>query len=308
MTRYFRSDLYQQEVSYRLLVIHSEPIFTPSHTTRCSISGPMFVGSLIYPQDSFLCSLEWEPFLSAYFLAKTFFKDRRVGLLCALLAAVSHIHIVYSQEVRMYVLLLLLWPLFLVGLLDCWRTRYAPTSSLTMIMIFTVFAYTHGTAGLFALPLLVGCAILFATKAIKAKHRSKAVRAIVVAFCGFMMYLPWLARLMLLKDTEKQLREFGIHNVLPFFQWMLFRYKGLAEEQLLVGALVATVLLMFLFRWSHLLRRVFAPILPLVVTIFAVLVVQFLLCLVKPSLPRTKYRLLVATGPCVHQFPSGATD
>lgn len=219
---------------------------------------------------------------TAWLLVKTLFKDKRAAVLCAFLAAVSPYHITFSQEVRMYVLLLLVWPLFLCAQYKCVHTRYSLKYSLLLLAAFAVFAYAHSCSGLFALPLLVLCAGIFAVRSPGAKHRRGAVRAAAVALCGTVLYLPWLNRLISLKASAKQLGTFGVNEALHFFPILLSRHDVFSSGLLLAGIIAAPCMLLLLFRRRRLWTGVAAPVLPLLASIAAVIMIQFLLSFFRP--------------------------
>ena len=75
---------------------------------------------------------------TAYLFTKTAFRSERAALLCAFVLAISPTHIRYSQEVRMYVLLLLAWPLFLNYLCESWRTGYSRRATIPLILSFII--------------------------------------------------------------------------------------------------------------------------------------------------------------------------
>jgi uncharacterized membrane protein len=238
--------------------------------------------------------------LSACYLTRTFFGNDPASLLCAFFTAVSPVNIAYSQEARMYILLLLLWPLFLISLHSCRRTGFGLPSSLGLFASFTSFAYAHATSGLFALPLLVVVAGSSAIQSAAASRGTEAKRAAAAMFCCAAAYLPWIIRLLALRGTQKQLGGFGFPEAVDFLQWILFKKALPAPEIGLAGLLVTAVLAPVLFRWGPLLRRVILPAMPLLASIAAVFLLQFLLSEAKPTYqPRNIIFVLPVVFACI---------
>lgn len=244
--------------------------------------------------------------LSAYLLSKIFFKNIRVALFCAFLTAISPVHIQYSQEVRMYILLILAWPLFLVTLHSCWRTCCCIRSCFWTLVTFGIFSYAHSVSGLFALPVLGMFAGLFVLRSIFLRRRADALRGVMLIGLATVMYSPWLVRLLVLKTSDKQLGPFGVQEACHFFQWMLFDPRSrsvISTGHLLAGVLAVMILLLAVFRWKQLFRHVVYPAFPMIASVGTILVLQFLLNLLRPCYQqRNIVFLLIPSLACMSFF------
>jgi hypothetical protein len=219
---------------------------------------------------------------SAYYLTKTAFRDCRAAHLCALMAAISPTHLYYSQEARMYILMILVWPVFLGSLYQCWRTSYSIRSSSVLMLTFAIFAYSQGTSGLFALPVLLCSATVFAAYASVKRHRPGALRAIAIGAAGVAVYTPWLVRLLQLRSSTGARGAFGIAESLQLLQRLVLYDHPLSTERIALLILATVGLILILFRWRQLQQWCVGPSVPLLISIAAVLVLQWLICLMKP--------------------------
>lgn len=133
-----------------------------------------------------LLDLIWSLLLipSIYLLAVTLLKDRRLGLLAAGLIAISPFHILYSHELRMYTLLMLLTTL------SAWTyIRARERGTLTWWGLFTLWAllalYTH----LFTIFFLAAVAL----HAIIYRQHGHALRnTILTVLTLAILFVPWL--------------------------------------------------------------------------------------------------------------------
>ena len=219
---------------------------------------------------------------SAYYLAKIALRDRRAALLCAFIVAVSPTHLYYSQEVRMYILMILFWPLFLGSVYQCWRFGYAVRSSLVSTLTFAVFAYSQGLSGLFALPILVCSAIVFAVRALEEGRRPAAFRAIAAGILGAVIYAPWLVHLSQLRSSPTHQETFGVPEAIALLPKLVLLRCPLGFRWLALLVVIAAALTLALFRWRQLWQRLVIPTVSLVASFVAVLVLQWLICLKKP--------------------------
>ena len=125
--------------------------------------------------------------------------DRRVGLIAALIAAVSPFQIYYAQEARMYALLALL------GALTVWATVHLARAALHDVSIMAIagwaFLYVLGaTLGLYthyAFPVILVVTNLVALIWLWRRRREKSIARWVVGWLTLqlvplMLYLPWL--------------------------------------------------------------------------------------------------------------------
>jgi mannosyltransferase len=112
---------------------------------------------------------------------------RRIGLLAALLLAVSPMHIWHSQDARMYSQLFALAVLstyLLVRALDEGRLRYW----LGYALLATLCLYTHNTASL-----TVAAQVIFGLGLIAVRREWSRLRGLGIALVAIiLLYLPWL--------------------------------------------------------------------------------------------------------------------
>ncbi|MBI2439816.1 MAG: glycosyltransferase family 39 protein [Lentisphaerae bacterium] len=91
---------------------------------------------------------------TTYWLARSLFRSRAIALTSALLASLAPVAVHYSQETRMYVMLMTLWPVCLGILWKSYRSRPSLGWGVIFILVGLLFLYTHDGAGVLALPLL----------------------------------------------------------------------------------------------------------------------------------------------------------
>lgn len=196
--------------------------------------------------------------IASYGLAKTAFRSESVALLSAFLVAVSPVHIRYSQEVRMYVLLLLFWPILLHFLYRCWHTRYRFWPSLGAIASFTAFAYSHAMSGLFALPVVCCASSCFIARRYRSREKKGMGGAFWVSALCLAAYVPWMLRLPALQASGKSLKGFHGNDVSGLFQWLLLSGEHLALPQL-PWILAWVVLAAMLRSWRSFMQDILAP-------------------------------------------------
>lgn len=254
----------------------------------CSILGCSdFICRLLSVILGILC------IVSVYILAKGVFRDERTALLSAFLFSISPTAIRYSQEVRMYVLLLLIWPLFLTCLSISWRTGFTMLNTLLTTLTFSVFAYSHGLAGIFGLTILYLYAGFFAIRSFFLKKKIGAIRALIAMMLATLVFLPWLFRLHSLQSESKKLYVFGMADTFDFLQRLLVLDYHLDKN--IVFYISAGLLLTVIasFRWRPLYQKFLLPSLPLLGSIIVIILLQMILTSFKPCyLPRNIVFLL----------------
>ncbi len=133
---------------------------------------------------------------AVYLLALEIFQSRELALFPAFLTAVSPFQILYSQELRMYTLVMLLCALLVLTYLRAWRTEGWRWWVLTAV--FGILAlYTH----LFAAFVLAATWAHAAIQVIREKkYRSQFWRTTGVGVVTGIFFLPWV-RILLWNST-----------------------------------------------------------------------------------------------------------
>lgn len=132
-----------------------------------------------------------------YLLGRDLFNDRRVGLIAALLLALSRYHIAYSQEARTYSLM------FLLVLLATWFAVMlirgnAAGDQVGYVISAALAMYAHPFAAFALLALnvyFVACCVL------KPKPATDLRRWLILQFAFSLLFWPWLAKTWLVVQT-----------------------------------------------------------------------------------------------------------
>jgi uncharacterized membrane protein len=127
-----------------------------------------------------------------YWFATDLFHERKPALIAALLVAISPFHVLYSHELRMYTLLMLLAVATAFTFLRAYRSdRWSWWGVFTLFALLMV--YTH----LFSLFVLLSIGLY----ALHHRHQRQSFLTTVAIGCLlFLLFLPWL--LLLLNETN----------------------------------------------------------------------------------------------------------
>lgn len=220
--------------------------------------------------------------IAVFSFARSAFGCSIVATVSTVLLVISPTHIRYSQEVRMYILMMVLWPLVLHSILRCRKSWYGLKSATGLILSFQAFIYSHGTAGLLAFPVLVGGVTTSVIRATGKKRQAQLRRAFAVITCSVILYLPWIIRIVTLKSSKKELYRFGLKDVDNLLQWLLFEREF--QQPTWIGPfvlIILTALVSFLIWRFYRTKFQFATIL-LLGSVSLVLITEMLLTFIKP--------------------------
>lgn len=133
---------------------------------------------------------------ATYWLCQLLFGNRTVSLTTATLTAISPFHILYSHELRMYTLVMLL---VVLGTAVYWQARQRSSSGWWLVagLLFLLAVYTH----LFAFLALAGVGLHALLEIRHNRHAfwATAVMAAVILLC----FVPWLR--LILAEAEPAL-------------------------------------------------------------------------------------------------------
>lgn len=148
-------------------------------------------------------------------------KDKKTGLLMALLTTINYYHLYHSQEVRMYISLFLFTALSSVFLL-----RIFKRNSIKYYLLFALFVtlnlYTH----YFAVFVFVSQALSLLHFSIISKSRKQFVKSIILLVFISLLYLPWLPFII---NAGGQSHWMGTPDIYFFFVYL---YELLGKEPL----------------------------------------------------------------------------
>jgi uncharacterized membrane protein len=213
--------------------------------------------------------------IAMYLLGKQI-KDKRTGILMALLTSVNYYHIYYSQEIRMYILIFLfsaLSGLFLLKALN----RNKSIDYVYYTFFTSLLLYTH----YFGI-LVLAAEVLYVLFVFKEKPTFSATRKVAIALVSIMLlYLPWIPHLLM---TGSRKHWMGTPD-----PWYLFVYLyEIVGKDPVTALLFLTGLFLFLkdfFRSGNELPTSKKPkSLLIILMLFSIFILSYFISLVKPIL------------------------
>lgn len=160
-------------------------------------------------------------------LARSAGLGRAWSLVAMLLVAFSPLAVYQSQEAQMYVWLMAGFAGMLLFLCRILRDGVNWSSAAGLLACWIFFAYAHGASGFVFLPfLLVALAIRASGLPVSEWRRRAALGGAVIV-----IYLPWMARLVALQATPREMSPFGlsqasnlatalvVHHTFPLGYW-----------------------------------------------------------------------------------------
>jgi hypothetical protein len=176
---------------------------------------------------------------AAYRLSVTVGLARVAAFGAAIVVAVGPTGVWYSQECRMYILLVVTWALCLDALIRMVRAGFPARRIAAFLLAFFVFAYAHGSCGLVVLPFLLGVILLCrspagpdaATSRIDgvrngettgpARPSRRLRRRVVASGLAILIYAPWIVRLVVVAPGEKSLETLGPAGSRELVEWLI---------------------------------------------------------------------------------------
>lgn len=222
------------------------------------------------------------------------FRCRYTAGLCGLLLAISPTHLRYAQEVRMYVLLVLLWPLVIWALLRVWRHGARWGNGTALLLATTALAYSHGGAGLLTLPFVV--VVLGIRSGLDFRREGYRRAAVGTASLGALCALacvPWMLHLGQLSGASKTLDALTGPALFPLFHWILLARETILPAAAGVAILAGAGALLAAMAWCHRRSALRAPLLLLLASVVALPLTQWLLDHYKPSYQQRSLILLL---------------
>lgn len=126
--------------------------------------------------------------------------DKRAAFVAALVLAVSPLHLYYSQEARMYALVVLLVAVAYLALVSFYRSPRGAWA-VAYAVVVTVALYADYSAGFALLPQ----ALLLA--AIVDRYRRRALPVVVGAVAGVLAYVPWMVQVIASVDAANRVER-----------------------------------------------------------------------------------------------------
>ena len=168
-----------------------------------------------------------------FLLAKRCCQNRIVAVLSALFAAVSPTMIWFSQECRMYSLLIMTFTLCLIALFECISRDFQWNYIVLVIAAFISFAYMHSSSGFLILPFLY-CMIVFSYGLNMRKNYKR--RAVLLGML-FLVYVPWIINLFNLYALKRQMDVLSPRAMFGLAKWLVFFQAQISvPAKLIAGA------------------------------------------------------------------------
>jgi uncharacterized membrane protein len=176
---------------------------------------------------------------AAYRLSVTVGLARVAAFGAAMIVTIGPTDVWYSQECRMYILLVVTWALCLDGLIRMVRAGFPGRRIAVFLVTFFVFAYAHGSCGLVVLPFLLGVIFLCRTptgpdaetgcivparsgEPIDSTLPSHPLwRRVVASGLAILIYAPWIVRLLVVAPGEKSLETLGPAGTRELVEWLI---------------------------------------------------------------------------------------